>query len=36
MLSCYVVQVLTDWFWDGFSCPCHHWYQFCSHILFLF
>ena len=32
MLSCYNVQVLSEWFWDSFSCPCFYWYHFCFYV----
>ena len=28
----YVVQVFSEWFWDGSSCPCYYWYHFCFYL----
>jgi len=29
---CVVIQVLSEWFWDGSSCPCYDWYHYCFDI----
>ena len=32
LLSCYVAQVLSEWFWNGSSRPYFYRYHFCFHI----
>jgi hypothetical protein len=32
VLSRYVAQVLSEWFWDSPSCPYYYWYHFCFYI----
>ena len=32
VLSGYVAQLLSDWFWNGSNRPCYYWYHFCFHI----
>jgi len=27
-----VVQVISEWFWDGFICRSYYWYHFCFYI----
>ena len=36
VLSRYVAQLLSEWFWNGSSLPSYYRYHFCSHIPRLF